>query len=121
VVRIPEGGLVFSPDGKAATLEMKNVEAVDQPRWPALDAVGTPALMTFKLIVQATGDEIIYDDPQKQFRVQGRLASAQLEARVELPSTGFWWQSDPLSTSRASFAIVGEEVNGRYYTPKSTT
>ena len=96
---------------------MENVAVVDQPKWPSLDAVGTPALMRFKLIWKATNERIIYDDPQKQFRVRGYLASAQLEARVEVPSTGFSWQSDALSTSRANFAIIGEEVNGRYYTP----
>jgi len=96
---------------------MENVEVVDQPKWPALGAVGTPGLMSFKLVWKATGDKITYDDPQRQFRVQGYLASAQLEARVEVPSTGFSWHSDPLSTSRAAFAIIGEEVNGRYYTP----
>lgn len=100
---------------------MKNVAVVDQPKWPALDAVGTPASMSFKLIWKATSEEVVYDDPQKQFRVQGYLANAQLEARVEMPSTGFSWQSDPLSTSRATFAIIGEEVNGRYYTAKTPT
>ena len=100
---------------------MKNVAVVDQPKWPALDAVGTPASMSFKLIWKATGEEVVYDDPQRQFRVQGHLASAQLEARVEVPSTGFSWQSDPLATSRASFAVIGEEVNGRYYVATSAT
>jgi hypothetical protein len=34
---------------------------------------------------------------------------------VEVPSIGFAWKSDPLNTSSSAFAIVGEEVNGRYY------
>jgi hypothetical protein len=101
VVRIPEGGLVFSPDGKTATLEMKNVQVVDQPKWPALDSVGRPATMTFKMIWKATDERVVYDDPQKQFRV----------------SIDFSWKSDPLWESHANFAIIGDEVNGRYYTP----
>jgi hypothetical protein len=32
-----------------------------------------------------------------------------------VPSIGFSWRSDPLSTSKSDFAIMGEEVNGRYY------
>ena len=44
-----------------------------------------------------------------------RKAECQLEAQVEVPSIGFSWKSDPLSTSKCDFAIVGEEVNGRYY------
>jgi len=94
---------------------MKNVAVVDQPKWPALDAVGTPALMSFKLVWKATDEKISHDDPQKQFRVDGYRAIAQLEARVEVPSIGFSWQSDPLETSHADFAFIGNEGNGRYY------
>ena len=96
---------------------MNNVAVVDQPKWPAIDSVGMPAIMSFKLIWKATDEKIIYDDPQKQFRVEGYRASAQLEAQVKVPSIGFSWKSDPLSDSNAKFAIIGEEVNGRYYNP----
>jgi hypothetical protein len=114
-VSVPEGGLAISSDGKTATLQMKNVAVVDQPKWPALDAVGTPALMSFKLVWKATDEKILYDDPQKQFRVEGYRATAQLEAQVKVPSIDFSWKSDPLSESHANFAIIGDEVNGRYY------
>ena len=117
VVPVPKGGLIISPDGQTATLEMNNVAVVDQPKWPALDAVGILAIMSFKLIWKATDEKIIYDDPQKQFRVEGYRASAQLEAQVKVPSIGFSWKSDPISDSNAKFAIIGEEVNGRYYNP----
>jgi hypothetical protein len=54
VVAVPTGGLHFSPDGKAITLEMKDVPVVDQPRWPALDAnrdaIRTPVLVEFCLV-----------------------------------------------------------------------
>ena len=76
-----------------------------------------PAIMSFKMIWKATDEKIIYDDPQKQFRVEGYRASAQLEAQVKVPSIGFSWKSDPISDSNAKFAIFGEEVNGRYYNP----
>jgi hypothetical protein len=117
VVPVPQGGLVISPDGKTATLEMKNVAVVDQPKWPALDAVGMLAVMSFRMVWKATDEKILYDDPQKQFRVEGYRATAQLEAQVEVPSIGFSWKSDPLSASHAKFAIIGNELNGRYYTP----
>lgn len=117
MVPVPTGGLVISADGKTATLEMNNVAVVDQPKWPALDAVGMPAIMSFKMIWKALDEKIIYDDPQKQFRVEGYRATAQLEARVKVPSIGYSWESDPLSESHANFAIIGDEVNGRYYTP----
>ena len=117
VVPIPKNALVVSPDGRTATLEIENVAVVDQPKWPALDAVGTPATMSFKMIWKATDEKILYDDPQKQFRVEGYRATAQLEAQVKVPSIDFLWKSDPLSASHANFAIIGDEVNGRYYNP----
>jgi hypothetical protein len=96
---------------------MENVPVVGQPKWPALDALGTPAIMSFRMIWKATDEKIIYDDPQKQFRVEGYCATAQLEAQVNVPSIDFSWRSDSLSTSQAHFAIIWDEVNGRYYTP----
>jgi hypothetical protein len=45
----------------------------------------------------------------------GGTPTCQLEAEVEVPSIGFSWKSGPLNTSKADFAIIGEEVNGRYY------
>lgn len=56
-----------------------------------------------------------YEDASMHFRFIGSRASCQLEAAVEVPSIGFSWKSDPLTTSKADFAIIGEEVNGRYF------
>jgi hypothetical protein len=116
-IPVPQGGLVISPDGKTATIEITNVVVRDEPKFPALNAVSTPATMSFKMVVQATDQKVVYDDPLKQFRVDGYLATAQLEAEVDVPSLDFSWKSDPLATSRANFAVIGNEVNGRYYTP----
>jgi len=115
VVPVPANGLTVSHNGEAFTLEMKDVPVVDQPRWPALDSVATPARMTFKMVWKSTGEAVVYDDPARQFRFRGTRATCQLEAQVEVPSLGFSWKSDPLEKSRAEFAIVGEEANGRYY------
>jgi len=117
VVPIPERALVFSPDGRTATLEMKDIAVVDEPKFPALDCESTPATLSFKMVCTATNEKVLYDDPQKQFRVEGYHATAQMEAQVNVPSIGFSWKSDPLSTSKANFAIIGDEVNGRYYNP----
>ena len=104
-----------SPGDKTFQLEMKNVSVVDQPRWPALDSLATPARMTFRMIWESRGEPVLYDDPAKQFRFKGTLATCRLEAQVEVPLIGFSWKSDPMETSSASFAIMGAEVNGRYY------
>lgn len=107
----------MSQDGKSATVELTNVTVHDEPKFPALDALSTPATMSFKLVVTATDEKVVYDDPLKQFRIDGYRAMAQLEAQIDVPSIGFSWKSDPLSTSHANFAVIGDEVNGRYYNP----
>jgi hypothetical protein len=40
---------------------------------------------------------------------------AQLEATVRVPSIGFTFKTDPLETSKSDFAVMGAEVNGKYY------
>ena len=94
---------------------MQSVPVVNQPRWPALDSIATPARMTFKMVWRTTGEPVKYDDSSKHFRFTETRASCQLEAEVEVPSIGFSWKSDPLNTSKCDFAIIGQEVNGRYY------
>ena len=112
---VPTGGLNISPDGKTITLEMKNVPVIDQPRWPALDAIATPARMAFKMVWKSTGEPVQYENASRQFRFTGTRAMCQLEAQVEVPAIGFSRKSDGIETSRADFAVMGEEVNGRYY------
>jgi len=46
------------PDGKMITLDMKDVPVIDQPGWPALDAVAAPARMTFAMIWKASDDPV---------------------------------------------------------------
>ena len=96
---------------------MKGIEIIDQPKWPQFKAEAIPARMDLRIVWKATDEKFSYDDPQKQFRVDGFKAIAQLEASVEVPSIGFSWKSDSLETSTANFAIIGDEVNGKYYTP----
>jgi len=114
-VPVGVGGLTISSDANTFTLEMKDVLVVDQPRWPAIDSIATPARMTFKMVWKSLMEPVVYDDTSRQFRLTGSRASCQIEAQVEVPSLGFSWKSDPLERTRADFAIIGEEVNGRYY------
>jgi len=94
---------------------MTNVPIIDQPRWPAMDAVSTPAFMDFKLVFMATAEPARYDDPMRQYRFEGFKAGAQLEATIRVPSIGFIFKTDPLETSKSDFAVIGTEVNGKYY------
>jgi len=96
---------------------MVNVPIIDQPRWPAMDAESTPAFMDFKLVLK-TGDETVkYEDPSRQYRFEGLKANAQLEATIRVPSIDFTFKTDPLETSHCDFAVMGSEVNGKYYAP----
>jgi hypothetical protein len=115
VVPVFEHGVTTTPDGNTLTLEMRDVPIVDQPRWPALDSIATPARMSFKMVWKSTAEPVHIEDASKQFRFTGFRASCQMEASVEVPSIGFSWKSDPLSTSKCDVAILGDEVNGRYY------
>jgi len=107
--------LDVSADGKTFALEMHNVPVVDQPHWPALDAIATPAKMSFRMVWQSTGEPVTYEDASKHFRFTGTRAACQMEAQVEVPTINFSWKSDPLETSKCDFAIIGDEVNGRYF------
>ena len=99
---------------------MTNVPIIDQPRWPAMDAETTPALLDFKLVFKAKDEPVQYESPAQQYRFQGFKADAQLEARVRVPSIDFVFKTDALETSKSDFAVMGEEVNGKYYeAPKS--
>ena len=108
---------MFNDDGKTAILQLQDLEIIDQPTWPAFKAEATPGRMAIKIVWKATNEKVSYSDLQKQFRMDGFKATAQLEAEVEVPSIGFSWKSDPLETSKANFAIIGDEVNGKYYAP----
>ena len=94
---------------------MRNVAVADQPHWPALDSIATPARMSFKMVWKSTGEPVKYEDASRHFRFTGTRATCQMEAEVAVPSIGFSWKSDSLNTSRSAFAIMGQEVNGRYY------
>lgn len=106
---------MISQDRNSFTLEMKDVAVVDQPTWPALDSLATPARMTFKMVWKSNGESVKFEDPAKHFRFTGTRAICQMEAEIHVPSIGFSWKSDPLETSKCDFAVLGEEVNGRYY------
>lgn len=115
VAPVPDAGLTFSADAKTATLAMKNVPIVDQPRWPSLEAISTPAFMDFKLVIRQGNEPVIYEDASRWYRFTGFRACAQLEATVRVPAIGFEFKTDAIETSRSDFAVMGEEVNGKYY------
>ena len=80
-----------------------------------MDAESTPAFLDFKLVFRAGDEPVKYEDPMRQYRFEGFKAVAELEAEVRVPSIDFSFKTDPLETSRADFAVMGTEVNGRYY------
>lgn len=112
---MPSDGLTFSADDKTATLRMTKVPIIDQPRWPAMDAESTPAFLDFTLVIKSTDEPVKYDDASRQYRFEGFKADAHLEATVHVPSIDFTFKTDPLDTSQCDFAVMGTEVNGKYY------
>jgi len=94
---------------------MADLPIIDQPRWPAMDAESTPAFLDFKLMFTAGEEAVKYENPMQQYRFEGVKAKAQLEATVRVPSIDFTFKTDPLETSRCDLAVMGAEVNGKYY------
>ena len=90
--------------GKAANQAERR--RVDQAR---------PAFLDFKLVFTSTGESVKYEDPTRQYRFEGFKAIAKLEASVRVPSLDFAFKTDPLDTSKCDFAVMGSEVNGKYY------
>jgi hypothetical protein len=115
VTPVATDGLTFRDNGRIATLQMSDVPVIDQPRWPAMDAETTPAFMSFKLVFRRTDEAVTYDDPTRQYRFDGFKAEARLEATYRVPSIGFTFKTDPLETSKADFAVMGNDANGKYY------
>jgi hypothetical protein len=115
VTPVPSDGLALSADGKTAVLQMTNVPIIDQPRWPAIDAETTPAFLDFKLVFKSVDEPVMYENASRQYRFQGSKAVAQLEATVRVPSLDFVFKTDSLETSKCDFAVMGTEVNGKYY------
>lgn len=113
---VPEGGLTVSADGRHASLQLRGIPIIDQPRWPAHDAEATPALLSYRVEWTATNESVSYRDAVKQYAVTGWRATTRIEASVEVPGTGFTWRSDPIETSSAAFGVIGTEMNGRYFT-----
>jgi hypothetical protein len=89
-------------------METRQTSAQDWIRYP------TPARMTFKMVWKSTWEPVKYEESSKHFRFTGTRASCQMEAEVGAPSVGFSWKS-PLDTSKCDVAVMGEEVNGRYF------
>jgi hypothetical protein len=96
---------------------LHDLPGIDQPRWPAHEAEVTLARLSYRVRWTATAEAVSWRDPVKQFSFQGFHADARVEASIEVPSTGFRWKSDAIDTSRAAFAVIGEESNGRYFMP----
>jgi hypothetical protein len=119
VTPVPSTGLTFSADGNTATLQMTSVPIIDQPLWPAMDAETTPAFMDFKLVFKRTEEPVKYEDSARQYRFEGFKAGAQLEATMRVPSIDFTFKTDPLEASSSDFAVMGDEVNGKYYEPST--
>ena len=101
--------------GKAGVKRRIFLESDGGPRAAVLAAVA--ARMSYRIEWVATSEPADFVDVAKQVRFPGFRATARLKASVEIPSTRFSWQSDPMATSSASFAVIGDEANGRYVAP----
>ena len=112
---VPDGGLTISPDGRSATLDLRDLSVTDEPEWPSPEAKSTPARLSVRITWSATDEPFLFEDKCRHFRLKGYRAVSHAAASVEVPSIGFSWKSDPIETSSAGFGLIGSEVNGKYY------
>ena len=71
--------------------------------------------------ISSSSDEPVkYEDPARQYRFEGFKAEAQLEATVRVPSIDFIFKTDSLETSKCDYAVMGSEVNGKYFEEKTS-
>lgn len=80
-----------------------------------MDAETTPAFIDFKLVFRASDKPVKYEDASRHYRFEGFKATAQLEATIRVPSIDFVFKTDALETSSCDFAVMSDEVNGKYY------
>jgi len=73
----------------------------------------TPAVMSFKVVWNATGSVNHYDNSDQQFRGDFRNASGQIEYSGR--AGDFEFQSASLSSSTTVAAELGRESNGLFY------
>jgi len=70
--------LTWGNGGRFATIEMRDVPVIDQPKWPAHGAQTSPARLSFKMIFEATDKAITYDDKAKRRSSKSRLGARRL-------------------------------------------
>ena len=73
----------------------------------------TPAVMSFKVVWNATGSVNHYDNSDQQFRGDFRNASGQIECAGR--AGDFEFQSASLASSTSVAAELGRESNGLFY------
>ncbi len=120
-VPVTPGRLLIGSNGRSAELELEDIAVMDQPGGPFYAAPSLSARMSLRVIWKAlAGQKVRYEDKCRHFKLVGHLAACHAWVKVEVPYIGFSWQSDPIGTSKAAFAVIGEEVNGKYYDEEGT-
>ncbi len=112
--RLQPGQLTISSDGRSATLEVNDLAVIDEPTFPKPGSAA-PATISFRIVWTALGSATMFNNADKHFALLAAPARARASFKVAVPSAAFTWESAPLETSTSSDALIGSEVNGRYY------
>lgn len=83
---------------------------IDEPKFPHFGPT-YPALESFRITWEATGDLQTFEDKSKYFNILGYPARSHAEFVVSAPALNFGFQG----TATSTFALLGREVNGQYY------
>lgn len=113
--QLDASNFTFSADGRKATLDMNNLECIDEPKWPNKQGPASPATISYHLEWTANGAQYPFSSAAKNFSVLAYPAQVRASFKVTVPSADFSWTSDPMETSTSTDGLVGSEVNGTFY------
>ena len=116
-VVLPSDTVTVDLNAGTATLEVHDLHMKDYITFEnsLTDNLGPPipAVVSFKVVWNATGPVNKFKNVAQQFRGKFRNASAQMEYTGR--AGNFQFQSAPLASSMAVAAELGRESNGAFY------
>ena len=114
-IRIPDDAVRVDRRTGNATYAMSKVRLDDYYNLVNAFAGGpsTPGIASFRTTFTPVGKAYNYHDEANRVNVRYRAAKARLSWSAQ--SGGFAYQSDPIGTSVATFAMIGTERNGKFF------
>lgn len=113
--QIPDQTVGITDNGMHAVLDVRNLPAEDQPKFPKSTNPTYAALMTFHIEWDGYGQRLGFTDPKNHFQLRFYNAMAHGTFEVHVPATGLTFTSNAANTSISTFAAINRERNGSFF------